>query len=156
MIQKLHVAMIETAKLSNYNGYFYKLEDVLTTMVLGLLCGLKTVESIYYWSNVPHVQNFLEKEFQITKLPKKSQFYLVLTFVNHKQFAAEFVKWANELMQGNMEGKTVAIDGKSICSTAKLSQDKKIVNIASAVIADIGLIIASQGCNSSLWLRKIN
>jgi len=47
-----------------------------------------------------------------------------LTYVNHNKFAIAFEKWVKDFFYGDLEGKTIAIDGKSICSTAKFRQNK--------------------------------
>ncbi len=90
----------------------------------------------------------MKDEFSIEKLLKKSQFYNILTCINHKQFVVEFEKWVQQLMQQGMQGKTVAIDGKAICSTAKLSRDKSIITMANAIIASSGLVITLRECKN--------
>ncbi len=140
--------MCEVAEASNYRGYRYRIEDILTVMLLGMFCGLKTTESIYHWSETKRVRLFLKEEFSIERLPKKSQFYNILTMVNHKQFAIEFEKWIQAFAQDKMKGVTVAIDGKAICSTAKLSHDNKVLTIASAMITNSGIVIASKECKN--------
>ncbi len=65
MIKKFHVAMICVAEASNYCGYRYRIEDILTVMLSGMLCGLKTTESIYHWSETRRTRNFLREELSI-------------------------------------------------------------------------------------------
>ncbi len=78
----------------------------------------------------------------------------MLTYVNQKQFNIEFDKWLQGLLQENIQEKTIAIDGKAICSTGKLSKYKNIITIASAIIADSGLIILTHQINYRHFLLK--
>ncbi len=146
MMKKLQVAMIEVAKVSDHRGYFYHVQDVLTVMILGLFCGLKTIEEIYQWSQVPKNLKFFEEEFAVKKLPSKSHFYNILTYVNHKKFSEEFNNWIQGFIPNNLEGVTISIDGKSIRSTKHFAENKQAISIASAIIANTGLVIASKEC----------
>ncbi len=42
---QIMVADIETRK--PYNGYFYKVANIITIIVIGLLCNLKSAHEIY-------------------------------------------------------------------------------------------------------------
>jgi len=52
------------------------------------------------------------------------------------------------LLPGSLIGKTVAIDGKTICSTDKLTEDGSVLHIASAIVSEYGLVIGSQECGT--------
>ena len=146
MFKNLQKSMEEVAKFSNHKGYWYKIQDVMITMICGLLSGLETVEDIFEWSREKHVFNFLQKTFGIKKLPKKSHFYNMLTYVNYKKFNEKFEQWILESLQGNLEDEVITIDGKSIVSSVNFSHDKSMLHIASAMIAKSGMIIASREC----------
>ncbi len=146
MFESLQESMEEVAESSNHKGYWYKIQDVLITMVCGLLSSLETVEDIYDWSCEEHVAEFLKKTFAIEALPKKSHFYNMLSYVNYKDFNVKFESWILGTLQGDFENKTIAIDGKSILSSSNFSYDNSQLHIVSALVANSGLIIASREC----------
>ena len=47
-----------------------------------------------------------------------------------------------------MKGKTVSIDGKTVCGTNKLTNDGSVLHIASAIVSDFKLVIGSQECGT--------
>jgi hypothetical protein len=52
------------------------------------------------------------------------------------------------VIKGGAAGKTVAIDGKTICSTDKLTKDGSILHLASALISEHGLVIGTCECGT--------
>ncbi len=93
MLNSLLEVMEEVEVKSSYCGYIYRLSDILTIMICGLLANLKDINRIHNWCQAPQVREFLEKEFSITQIPCKSQFYLILSFVNYEVFAQCFHQW---------------------------------------------------------------
>lgn len=149
MFEKLQNAMQEVESLSNHNGYLYRVSDVLIIMICGLMSSLQTIKEIHMWCNTPYAKKFFKEEFEITHIPKKAHFYNILTYVNFKKFNEEFSKWIIDTLQQGLEGETIAIDGKSIRSTAKLRKSSSALHIASAMIATTGIVIASKECDYS-------
>jgi predicted transposase YbfD/YdcC len=68
--------------------------------------------------------------------------------VNPESFKKTFIKWVQAVLCSEKRGKTVAIDGKSICSTDKLTEDGSVLHIASAIVSEYGLVIGSQECGT--------
>lgn len=149
MFENLQNAMQEVESFSKHKGYLYKVSDVLIIMVCGLMCSLQTIKNIHMWCNTPYAKKFFKEEFRITHIPKKAHFYNMLTYVNFKKFNEEFSKWIIDTLQSGLEGETIAIDGKSIRSTAKLRKSGSALHIASAMIATSGIVIASKECDYS-------
>jgi predicted transposase YbfD/YdcC len=58
------------------------------------------------------------------------------------------MKWMRSLLQGGVTGKTVAIDGKTVCSTDKLTKDGSVLHIASAIVSECGMVIGSHECGT--------
>jgi predicted transposase YbfD/YdcC len=52
------------------------------------------------------------------------------------------------VLHGSLEGKTIAIDGKTICSTGKLRGDGSVLHIASAIVSECAMVIGSQECKT--------
>lgn len=146
MLKELQDALLKVENKSGHCGYWYSVQDILTILICGLLCRIEDVSEIHEWSKVERQQVFFKEVFGINKIPCRAQFYNILSTVDSKFFEKVFVEWMQQIVQGKTENKTIAIDGKSIRSTSKLSHDGSIIHIASAIISDSGLIIGSQEC----------
>jgi len=123
-----------------YLGYKFKVKDVLTIAILGSICGLDNMKLIYKWSQADRIKDFLREHFEIVFIPKYVQFTNILGNVDSKQLNATFIKWAKNLI-GEVCGKTIAIDGKTICSTVNMYGKKGAFHIVSAYVSELGLTI---------------
>lgn len=144
----LWTAMVELEDKAVHNGYWYSISEVLTIMVCGMLCSLQSIDDIHEWAKAEPTQDFFYNHFGIAKVPSRAQFYNILACVDAEKFSQSFTRWMQKVTQGDMNGKTIAIDGKTICSTDKLSRDGKALHIASAIVSEYGLIIGTQECDT--------
>ncbi len=140
--------MEEMEDKARHAGYWYNISGVLTIMECGMLCGLETIDDIHEWTQAEPTQRFLGEQFGMNRFPCRAQFYNILGCVDAERFADSFAKWMQELTKGSMHGKTVAIDGKTICSTDKLTPDGSALHIASAIVSEYGLVIGSRECRT--------
>lgn len=145
---ELRNAMREVEKSAEYQGYWYKISDMLTILICGMLCALQSIDDIHEWSKSAPAKQFLLEQFQIRKIPCRAHFYNILGYVDPKKFNLAFIKWMQYVLQDDFAGKTIAVDGKTICSTDKLTPDGNLLHIASAIVSDLGLVIGSQECNT--------
>jgi trans-aconitate methyltransferase len=67
---------IETKK--PYNGYFYSVANVVTILVVGLLCNLRSSQAICQWASSENVRPVLREYFGMTKIPCYAQFMNIL------------------------------------------------------------------------------
>jgi len=148
ILSNLQSAMQEVESESLHDGYWYCISDALLILVCGMLCSLQTIGDIHEWSQATPTRTFLEKEFGISKIPCRAQFYNILAYVDAEKFKHEFTKWAKTILQSSMTGKTVAVDGKTICSTDKLTKDGSVLHIASAIVSEYGLVIGTHECET--------
>ena len=146
ILKRLQEEMQEMEQISRHEGYWYSVSDVLLLLVCGMLCGLRSVDDIHDWAKSAPSRRFLEKEFGITRILSRAQFYNILRCVDAEKFKLSFTRWMRQALNGSMEGKTVAIDGKTICSTDKLTEDGSVLHIASALVCELNLVIGSQEC----------
>jgi len=146
--EDLQKAMTEVEDESEHSGYWYRVRDVLTMLVCGMLCGLQTIDDIHEWCVAAPVRAFLLKRFGIEKILCRAQFYNILAAVNPETFNMSFIKWVQTILCDGAKGKTIAIDGKTVCSTDKLTPDGSVLHIASAIISDYGLVIGSCECGT--------
>ena len=147
-ISGLQKMMKEVESGSKHDGYWYCISDALIIMVCGMLCSLQTIDDIHEWSKASPTQLFLKERFWIKKVPCRAQFYNILGCVDADKFNQSFIKWMQGVLHSGVSGKTVAIDGKTICSTDKLTKDGSVLHIASAIVSEYGLVIGSKECGT--------
>ena len=147
-IESLRKKAKETEAGSSHWGYWYCISDALIIMVCGMLCSLQTIGDIYEWSKAAPSRAFLQQWFRIESFPSRAQFYNIFGCVDAEKFNRAFMKWVQGLLQGGAAGKTVAIDGKTVCSTDKLTKDGSVLHIASAIVSEYGLVIGSRECGT--------
>ena len=153
--EKLQEKMIEVEKECEHKGYYYKISDVLTIMVCGMLCNLQNISDIYEWAKAKPTQEFLKKEFNIYKLPSRAQFYNLIGYVKPEKFNKVFIEWVEEILQDNKNDKTIAIDGKTICSTDQRSENGQPLHILSAIISENKLVLGSLPCETKISEPKM-
>ena len=148
--EQLQHCMSEVEAQSKHSGYFYRIRDNLSTVICGMLCGLETVDDIHEWSKARPTRLFLSEQLGIEKMPCRAQFYNIFACVHAEQFERSFIQWMRSVLRGGVSGKTVAIDGKTVCSTDKLTQDGSVLHIASAIVSELGLVIGSCECGTKM------
>ena len=99
----------------------HKLVDMLTIVMCGVLCGLDKPEDIaaYGKEKLP----FLKEHFDITKSPSESTLTRILNMVNGDAVAECVVNIMLEKL--DLSGDIIAVDGKTICSTAKKNSNRE-------------------------------
>ena len=148
--EKLQVIIKESKGMADYKGYYYKVSDTLTMMICGMLCNLQTISDIHEWVKSEHVREFLFKEFKIRKIPSRTQFYNPVGRIDPKKINMIFIKWVEEIVKDADSDRTIAIDGKTICSTDKLNKGKGHLHILSAVASENKLILGSLTCKTKI------
>ena len=143
---KTEVKAIETETI--HNGYWYSVSNILIMLVCGMLNGLKTVDDIHDWIKSVPCQEFLREYFEIERTPCRAQFYNILACVDAEKFKMSFIRWMQGVIGMPLTGKTVAIDGKTVCGSDKLTKDGTILNIVSAYVSEFKMVIGSHECTS--------
>ena len=106
-----------TAATVEYRGYYYKLSHVIEIVILGLLCRLQTLKDIHFWASSKHVMPMLKENFGIWKIPCYSHLTNLVGMIDSDELNKLFMEFFRKLVE-SVKGKTVAIDGKTVCSTA--------------------------------------
>lgn len=132
---------------SAHKGYWYRISDVLTILICGLLCRQERIDDIQDWCSARPVRTFLQEQFGITKVPCRAQFYNILRYVDAEKFNTVFSRWMKGVVK-SVAGKTVSVDGKTVCGTEKLTGDGSVLHIASALVSELNLVIGSQACST--------
>jgi predicted transposase YbfD/YdcC len=148
IFEKLKNEIKNVEDAANHNGYWYNVSGVLILMICGMLCGLQKIDDIHDWVKAAPVQAFLAKYFGIERVPCRAQFYNILRCVDAEKFKISFARWMQGVLGTTLSGKTVAIDGKTVCGSDKLTKDGSILNIVSAYASELKMVIGSHECAS--------
>lgn len=153
--ERLQERLTQLDRETGHKGYYYRVSDALTIMICGMLCNLQSIDDIYEWAQAEPVRDFLYREFRIYKLPSRAQFYNLIGRVKSERFQEVFIAWVQEIVENGEEIRTIAIDGKTICSTEKRVSEGQGVHILSAVISDNKLIAGSMPCDTKTSEPKV-
>jgi len=148
IIEKLGEELKKLESESSHKGYWYCISEVILIIVCGMLCGLQKIDDIHDWAKSKPTQKFMERQFGIKQIPCRAQMYNILKCVDAEKFKLLFIKWMSGILGQSVCGKTIAIDGKTICGTDKLTKDGSILNILSAYVSDLKMVIGSHECTS--------
>jgi predicted transposase YbfD/YdcC len=123
-----------------YEGYFYKVSDVVKIMILGLMCAMKTMSEIHAWSEGKHQAKLLGEVFGIKQIPCYSHFTNLVGLIDSEELNKIFMEFFQKVV-GNVAGKTIAFDEKTVCSTTNKKKFKSPLHIASAFVIENGITI---------------
>ncbi len=140
-------AMRELEDKKVHDGYWYSISETLAIIVCGMLCHLRTIDDIHQWAQTEPTKDFFRRQFGIARIPCRAQFYNITGCVDSEKFTGAFTKWMQGVVK-SLHGKTVAIDGKTVCSTDTLTKNGSILHIASAIVSEYGLVIGTQDCGT--------
>ena len=129
-----------------HDGYWYRISDALIILICGLLCRQQKIDDIHDWAKSTPTRKFLYEQFGMERIFSRAQFYNLLAVVDAEAFKQVFTEWMQYVLCGGIKGKTVSIDGKTVCGTDKLTKDGSVLHIASAIVSELKLVIGSQEC----------
>ncbi|MCL2772061.1 MAG: ISAs1 family transposase [Oscillospiraceae bacterium] len=130
-----------------HQGYYYKISDVIKILILGLLCCQKTMSEIHGWASSKRISKLLQEKFGIKRISCYSHFTVLVGLIDSEELNKIFMEFFCKLVE-NVVGKTIAIDGKTVCSTANMGKYESPLHIASAFVVENGITIgqlASEG-----------
>ena len=131
---------IETEK--EYDGYYYKISDVITIVILGSICGLKNLQQIHQWAIKDRTREFLKEEFGIYRIPCYYWITCILKIIKPESFNRCFEKWVRSIMPEKADKLTISLDGKTVRSTGKMQKYESPLHIISAQISELGLTLS--------------
>ncbi len=139
---KEYFSDVETEE--EYDGYYYSTADAITIAILGSICGLKNVSQIHQWAASGRVSGFLREKFAIERVPCYYWLLCLLKMVKPESLSRCFTEWVRSFMPADKTGLTVALDGKTICSTAKMARYENPLHIISAQLSELGMTYAKK------------
>jgi len=131
-----------------YNGYFCSVGRVLCIVIIGSICGLRSVKQISNWSVHEKTRKFMAENFAIHTIPSYVQLLNVLKIIKPKSLNECFMNWTQSLIPQTIKGLTVAIDGKTIRSVGKMKCHDESLHIVSAHVAELGITIGQNAVES--------
>ena len=139
--------MKKVSSAADYQGYWYRLPSIVEILILGLMCRMKTLADIHAWAISKHVRPMLQENFGITKIPCYSHFTNLVGMIDANELNKVFMEFFCKIV-GEVAGKTIAIDGKTVCSTANMASYKNPLHIASAFVVEHGITIGQLAADS--------
>ena len=133
---------VETTE--RYDGYYYSIKDALVIVILGSICGLQNTRKIHQWAESEKVSEFLKEKFGIERIPCYYWLLSLLNLVDCDSLNRCLMKWAESLLPEEKTGLTISIDGKTVCSTQKMSCHESALHIVSAQVSELGITLASK------------
>ena len=108
-----------------YDGYFCSIPDIITIAILGSICGLRNIHQIHQWATNDRVSEFLKE-------------------VKPESLNRCFADWVYSFMPEKSKSMTISLDGKTVCSTLKMSKIESPLHIISAQVCELGLTLAQR------------
>jgi predicted transposase YbfD/YdcC len=137
-----YFAEVETTK--EYNGYFCKVGEALTIVILGSICGLRNVSQVHQWASNQRVSIFLREHFDISKIPCYYWLLCLLKLIKPESFNLCFIRWAQTFLPNETKDLTISFDGKTIRSTGKMDKYESPLHIVSAQVAELGITFGQR------------
>lgn len=110
--------------MEEYNGYFCRISEVITIMILGSMCGLKNVSQIHQWASNDRVSEFLKEKFGINHVPYYYWILCMLKMIKTETLNKCCENWMYSFMPENAENLTISLNGKTIHSTNRIEKLK--------------------------------
>ena len=145
---KLKSYFEEVATTEAHQGYSFSVGETLTVVILGSICGLRNPSQIHQWATSERIQEFLNKHFQIARIPCYYWMLRLLKLIDPKSLNECFTKWVQSFLPDGVKNMTISFDGKTIRSTGKMAKYNSTMHIVSAHISQLGLTLAQTTVDS--------
>ncbi|MBP5440959.1 MAG: ISAs1 family transposase [Fibrobacter sp.] len=114
--------------------------NIIYIAFAAILCGMRAWEDFEDFGN--ERIEFFEKRLDLSNgIPSHDTFDRFFQIIDSKMFARCFANWASAVA-GEVEGKVVSIDGKTIRCASKMSDDTLPIHILSAWADENRMVIA--------------
>lgn len=127
-----------------YDGYYYSVSEAVTIVILGSVCGLKNVSQIHQWAESDRIKEFLKEKFAINRIPSYYWLLCLLKLIKPDSLNRCFANWAYTFMPEKAEKLTIALDGKTVCSTVQMDKYENPLHIISAQLSELGITLAQK------------
>lgn len=127
-----------------YDGYYYKISEVITIVILGSICGLKNLSQIHQWAVKDRTKELLREEFGIYQVPCYYWITCMLKLIKPESLNKCFENWVRSVMPSKAKKLTISLDGKTVRSTTGMKKYESPLHIISAQLCEIGLTLAQR------------
>lgn len=134
----------EVETIKEYDGYYYKISDIVTIVILGSICGLENTQQIRQWAAKDRIKEFLKEKFQIYRIPSYYWFTCILKLIKPESLNKCFENWVYSVMPEKADKLTISLDGKTIRSTTGMKKYESPLHIISAQISELGLTLSQN------------
>lgn len=137
----------------------YKLSDILFLLVCGMVCGCSDLEEIIVFAE--EREDFFKSNSTLPEIPSLMTLTNILKRLNPDRLELCLCGiFRNVLNQSNnLKNKQICIDGKTICSTASMTEYDKPIHIITALLADsyisLGQITVDDKSNEIPAVREM-
>lgn len=133
-----YFAIIDDPRHDSYVKH--NLGDILTVVLCAVMCGMDTLGGVVAYGQ--NKEAFLREKFGIESIPSKATLSRVLSMVDGQKVAEAFIRIMRK--QLGEEGEIIAIDGKTIRSTAKAGKPGRGLQIITAYVTSSGVILGQE------------
>ena len=114
---------------------------MLFVWICGTICGQTTMKDCWIWANSEKARDLLYYEIGLRKIPCYSYFTILLDKIDSRSLEKQYRKWIKLLLPENLTGKVISFDGKTIRTTANMSNFEHSVHIVSGYATEYRLTL---------------
>lgn len=118
----------------------YKLGDLLTIILCGVLCGLDSLESLHIFAK-SHA-SYWKSQLGLDTVPSRATLGRIICIVDGDAVGKVIVQLMKE--QFGIGGTVVAVDGKAVCSTGKKDEPHSALQILTAYLTESGVVLGQE------------
>jgi predicted transposase YbfD/YdcC len=125
-------------------GKRYPLRTVIVTALMGMVCGCDDAEAMQLWgeANAAWLASFLDMPHGP---PTQDVFLCVFAALDPEAFSAVFRTWAALLLlRLQIQGKHIAVDGKTSRRSFDTASGKNPIHTVSAWMSEAGLVLGQR------------
>lgn len=148
----LHELLLEARWLRDprqARGVRYRIGDVLSVIVVGVLCGCDDAEAIEQWAQ--HERTWLERHVPGLegRVPSQDTILRMLALVRADAFASLLSAWARSFFgPGALDGGHIAIDGKSKRGSTMRGTEETTVHAVAAMLTGARIVLAEHAVDA--------
>ena len=133
--------------IKKFKGHWYSVHQMLFIWICGTMCGQKTMKDAWEWAKSNKARELLYYEIGLTRIPCYSNFTVLLNKIDSKTLEKEYRNWIKLLLPEDLTGKVISFDGKTIRTTANMTNFEQSVHIVSAYATELGITLGQLAVN---------
>ena len=146
LLESLRIGLSRVPDERAARGIRHRLTDILTVVVLGVMCNCDSVEEIADWADDEDNKAWLLDLMKCPHgLPSEDTILRVLAVIKPKEFDESLKEWLVSFKSALPAGdKQIAVDGKTIRGSANRATGAKGVHVVSAFATATGLSLLQE------------